>query len=443
MFTYCVVTRGREDYLNETLVSLSKAILSDDVQVIIVNNGCKQNIATLLDSWCKEFGDRVHYVEFESNDTSQTRIWAALRKYEIDWITFPGDDDVIQPDFLETARDLISNNPGISAIASSMRIIDSSGKATGQIRLPSKFEGDAVAYMARALHEPPFLWPSLFFKVASIPKNIPPSRFAIDWWFSLNLSCTGLIATSGITSVDYRVHDVQESALAPSRRKYFEASIIISRFIESDEFENFLSGLSDDEKLKFWRNLQLTRPVYGDEEFGSILMFSLALKLADRVSDKSHMVEILGSLARDCGVLLRTGETKPLLRFGADTSYLASANFALEVVEGSCAVIVDIAEINSSANLRVSTNYRIGCRHSVVPVDYSLDCSATGNSAGDRLDQLIVMITTDLEAKGLLSFKITPIERHFVNTFRWAKQKFPQRMVGKLKKSFTRFGDNA
>ena len=443
MFTYCLVTRGREGYLEKTLNSLSKVITNADVQVIIVNNGCTETISTLLTSWCKEAGDRAHYIAFKLNDTAQTRIWTALREYEIDWITFPGDDDIVQPDFLHTARELISYNPNILAIASSMRIIDSSGKATGQVRSPSKFEGDAVAYMARALHEPPFLWPSLFFKVAAIPKNVPPSRYAFDWWFSLNLSCAGPIVTSDITAVDYRVHDAQESALAPSRRKYFEALVILLRFVESPEFENFLSRLSEDEKTKFWRQLLVTRPVYGDREFGNILIFRLALKLADHVSDKSSMIEILGSLAKDYGVLLRVGETEPLLRLGADTSYPSPANFTLAAVEGTCREVVDIVETYSVPDLGYSPDFRVGCRHSGELVEYMLDCSFTGSSAGDRLDQLIVMITTDLEAKGVLSLKITPIERNLVNTFRWAKQKIPQRFIAKLKNVLNQFGREA
>ena len=173
------------------------------------------------------------------------------------------------------------------------------------------------------------------------------------------------------------------------------------------------------------------------------MIFRLALKLADQVSDKSSMIEILGSLAKYFGILLRMGETKPLLRLGADTSYPSSANFTLAAVEGTCGIVIDIVDTYSVPDLGYSPDFRVGCRHSGELVEYMLDCSFTGSSAGDRLDQLIVMITNDLEAKGVLSFKITPIERNLVNTFRWAKQKIPQRFIAKLKNVLNQFGREA
>ena len=233
-FTYCLVTKGREEFLPLSLAPLKTVLLNADVEVIIVDNGCSAEVSEMLRMWCAE--TQAKYLRFDLNSPAAPRIWAALKNFDIDWITFPGDDDVICPEFLIPARAIISNDNRLTAIAGSMRIIDSVGNRTGQVRNPLNLNEDKVENIARSLHQPPFLFPGLFIKFDAITMPLPNSRYIFDWWLSLNLICVGNTSTTKEIAIDYRVHKSQESTIAPSRRKYFEAQVVLWRFIDGYEF---------------------------------------------------------------------------------------------------------------------------------------------------------------------------------------------------------------
>jgi hypothetical protein len=437
MFTYCLVTKGRREYLPSILNSLEDALKSSDVQVIVMDNGCPEDVSETLSDWCATIGDRKHYVRFDVNDPSAPRVWNMLSNFEVEWISFPGDDDVIHHEFLEDARTLIKQNKGLTAIASSMRIIDSNGNPTGQVREPLEYFGDRVEYLASSLHEPPFLFPSLFIDFSKITIPLPNSRYVFDWWLSLNLIALGSIVSTSKISIDYRVHEDQESVLAPKRRKYLEAQVILSRFIQDEIFQNFLSQLSEVDKFKFWKLLDARGPIYGDIEYGRALMLSLTILIADSMSEATDSANLLGMFAAANGAFLRSGESNAFLSSKYSDVSTPGSNFRLTTVDGTCAELTQLTiKMNFVGN--ESSSFSIGCQHSASSAQYRVDCDLLQRSPEGLLDSLIVQITETLESSGVLDFKITPVERRILSLLRSLKKFFPVHFISILRKGISK-----
>jgi glycosyltransferase involved in cell wall biosynthesis len=432
MFTYCLITKGRRDYLPRTLQSLEEALLQSDVQVIVVDNGCPEDISEMLMNWCDSASTKSHYVRFDVNDTSAPRVWNMLRGYEIEWISFPGDDDIVCPDFLQHARGYINGNRNLSAIASSMRIIDSSGMFTGQLRQPASYVEDRIEYLAKALHEPPFQFPGLFLKFDKVTIPLPHSRYIFDWWLSLNLITLGPIVASSEISVNYRVHGDQESSLAPNRRKYFEAQMVITRFLNGENFEKFLFSLSDNEKMRFWRVVAQHRPVYGDVEFGKTIFSYLTLKIADSMNSPSSSSSIIGELADLNGVFLREGELKAFMDARYSGANHEGANFQLSIAKGSCQELLQL-NMKQPGDQRNLSSFLAGCSHSDSPAPYKIDCDLFRLNPEVALDSLIFQITQKLESVGKFDFKVSPTERALVERLRSIKRVLPIGLVKRTK----------
>lgn len=437
MFTYCLVTKGRRDYLLNILDSLDTALLSPDVQVIVVDNGCPDDISEVLTKWCNLKGGKKHYLRFDTNDPSAPRVWSALKDFDIDWLTFPGDDDVVHPEFLEHARTLIRKQKGLTAIASSMRIINSDGIPTGLTRMPLEFLGDRVTYLASSLHEPPFLFPGLFVNFSKVPFPLPNSRYVFDWWLALNLISLGPVLSTSEVSIDYRVHADQESFLAPNRRKYFEAQVIFTRFIQGKHFQEFLLQLSDSEKFKLWKSLADRGPIYGDVEHGSALMFVLTVMIADSMTDSTSSANLLGMFAAANGAFLRSGESKALLSSKYFDSAFLGSNFRLSTIDGTCSELVHFADTMNVVDDE-AMQFTFGCQHSATSGEFKADCKLFQTSPESAIDLLVVQITEKLEIDGLFDFKITPAERKILELLRSLKLFLPSNLATKVKRGLVR-----
>ena len=438
MFTYCLVTKGRREYLPSTLESLRAALEFSDVNVIIIDNGCPSDISELLLQWCAKIGEQARYLRFDINETAATRVWEALRKFEIDWVSFPGDDDVIHPQFLEKMRFEIESNPSLSAVAASLNVIDSVGIRTGEVRNPREFTGDVPSYFANCISEPPFLFPALFFKFPLVKGDVPTSRYVFDWWLALNLVAAGSILTSKEVAIDYRVHPGQESALAPNRRKFFEAKIVFSRFFQSSVFRSFISSCREEEIREFWAQLRGNRPIYQNREFGDYLFTLIGITLADCVTDIALAIEILGDLAIDNGVLLRHGEIRSIINHAFPESVWTASNFHLEPVGIECQKLISlVAPYNSIENR--GKKFVVSCTHSRNKGDIEINCEEQIESS-TWVDALIVTITENLESSGSLSFTISPAEKMLISAARRWKVKIPSLLKLKMKSAVSHNG---
>jgi hypothetical protein len=432
MITYCVVTKGRRDFLPSALKALSSALDFQGVNVVIIDNGCPADISESLKRWCAQYSNRAHFLRFDDNETGPTRVWVALQKMDIEWITFPGDDDVVNPVFLELLTTEIRENPNLIAVAASMRIIDSSGTLTGEIRRPADFSGLIPSYLAGAFSEPPFLFPALFFKFKALETKVPASRYVFDWWLSLSLISMGAFKVTNSIAIDYRVHQGQESAVAPSRRKYFEAQIILSRFIDSIAFNEFISRSTPEDISIFWSALKTNRPIYQDREFGNYLMTLLGEKLANCTGDIVQANRILGELANTSGVLLRPGEMRSLSNRELNSASLKHANFQITLAEETCPRISSLI-VELGVHLKAETNFTIGCKHSNKPYEFLIVCEKMIEDPGLWLDNLIVRITKKMEIEGKFSFTISPSEKLFIAAGRRIKVKLPHVLIKRVK----------
>ena len=437
MFTYCLLTKGRREYLPSILKSLESALQSSDVQVIVMDNGCPKDVSKMLSDWCGTAGERKHYVRFDINDPSAPRVWNMLRNFEVRWVSFPGDDDVIHPEFLQDARSLIGQTKELTAIASSMRIIDSDGNPTGQVREPLEYFGDRIQYLASSFHEPPFLFPGLFINFNKITMPLPNSRYIFDWWLSLNLISLGSIASTSKISIDYRVHGDQESALAPNRRKYIEAQVILSRFIQGEVFQELLSELSDTDKFEFWKLLAARGPIYGDAECGRALMLSLSILIADSMNDSTSSANLLGMFAAANGAFLRLGESNSFLSSTYSNIAMPGSNFRLMAADGTCSELTQLTVAMNCVD-NESRCFTVGCQHSKRSAQFKVDCDLLEKSPEGLLDLLIVQITKKLEMSGALDFKITPVERRILSLLRSLKMFFPTHFISILRKRISK-----
>jgi hypothetical protein len=433
--TYCLVTKGRPEFLDKCLDALEVVVREKDVQVIIFDNGCPRSASKKLFEWCEKSGERAHYIRLEVNTTDAQRIWTHLKEFHIDWITFPGDDDIVQPGFIQVVRDLTKANPKLKTIASSMNLIDPEGVSMGRIRNPSYYSGDNIQYLASSLHQPPFLFPALFFRFNPSLMPLPKSRYVFDWWLSLSLIQEGSIMTTSEISINYRVHEDQESALAPSRRKIMEAYLVLTRFIQTDAFRSYVVSLSDESKLKFWKALAAETPIYGDTEFGMAMFYNMSLFLADSMEAPDCAVEILGSLAASSGTYLRAGELASFV--APNFIYLENTqpNFSISIVKGSCPQLAALSKSGKEGSFGFPM-FKVGCRHSSTRSSFLVNCDLIVSSPGQVLDALIVQITQRMEDTGTLDFKITPIERNLLRIFRVLKSKLPRTLFRIIRKSF-------
>jgi hypothetical protein len=308
-----------------------------------------------------------------------------------------------------------------------MNLIDSKGAPMGQYRNPTKYSEDDIQYLASSLHEPPFLFPALFFRFNPSFMPLPKSRYVFDWWLSLNLIQEGSFLITPEVSIDYRVHKDQESALAPSRRKILEAYLVLTRFIQTDSFRSYVVSLSDENKLRFWKSIAAKTPIYGDSEFGMAMFYNVSLFIADAMEMPDFAVEIFGSLAAARGTYLRAGELASFIAPNFVSLDNTQPNFAISIARGSCPRVTALSKTGKEGFDGIPT-FKVGCRHSSSRSSFLVDCDLIVISPGKVLDVLIVQITQTMENKGILDFKITPIERNLLRNFRILKLKLPSKI---------------
>ena len=361
LLTICLVTRGRKDFLKESLQSLQ--IISENklVRILIIDNGSDLLISNQLKDWSK-FND-ASFIRFSDNDSRPNRVWKILREMDSQWVLFPGDDDVVLPTAISRFLKIISESPNLNAVCFNMQDLDVSGKLTSTIRQPA-FEPDKNQdfQLASAFHEPAFLWPSLFINIKAIPAILPTSRYVFDWWIGIQLIIKGSIRLVNEVAVNYRVHPQQESNLATLRRKSFEASFWLIELIESDIFAFWLRSQSEKNLRDFWNQLSSQTPIYGNDQFGFVLQLSIAKKILRIKQPFSFAENIVSDLSAGNGIFLKKGDARNLLPDSFELSPNIKSNISVTIVEGSCQVVQDAAKYLSSGV--DGQSLVVACRHS-------------------------------------------------------------------------------
>lgn len=428
--TICLVTKGREKYLDHILESLSLCLINEDVKVLLIDNGSAPPCRQKLQSWSSQNASASRLVRFETNDPRFSAIWPIIMAEDIDWIILPGDDDQVRPEILDEWRDAVAADPDIVAFATSSAVMDENGSLTGEVITPTaELSTSSITKIARALHEPAFVWPSLFFRVSKVNPNVPSSRYAADWWVGINLLLNGNIKTTKSIGLNYRVHPSQESNLAPTRRKFFEGSIWIDALMRSEHFETWVSQLRDEERLLFWEAITRNKPIYGDDFYAQPILFTIARVLMDTSLSAKTAEVIVGDLAGACGVFLKNDESMTLVKNLRPLGAENLGNIRVISTDGTCQTMAQacklmkgglsarIFQVSCSHSIKTSSAIHINC--DTLPVDDIHDCA----------DLILSAITRACEANGEFEVALSNGERAALFLFRSLKS----RLSGKVK----------
>lgn len=437
--TICLVTRGREKYLDQILGSFEPLLQDGDISVLIIDNGATPDVTERLTAWQSLNLKSVKVIRFEVNDTRPPKFWSELVRQGVDWTVFPGDDDEFRPEIINEWKIAVLQNPELVAFAASAEIMDADGKLTGEFLKPSAGRYQSrLQQVAFALHEPPFVWPSLFLRVSRIPKPVPNSRFAFDWWISINLLIAGDVIISDSLGINYRVHPEQDSFSVPYRRKYFEAQFWIDDFLRSEDFLVWVKGLSDLEKLDFYKSVMIAKPIYGDPNFSRVLIETLTKAIMKSVNSPDLEQEFMALHAYENGVLLKDGEVKNLVHGFQDISKTHPGNLNVQFNADACELLRLASNllIGSANALKV----HVSCQHSKkLPNSVVVNCEKFVAGKSDvNADMIVNTITANFESQNRLNLTLTSGERALVNLLRRWKNKLPpvfRQLMKRLKNS--------
>jgi len=422
----CLVTKGRKEYLLEALNSYEKFIATGEVDVIIIDNGSDILSKEILYNWKLKHDSKVNYYCVETNEKVGTPFfWEKIKTFAPEWIIFPGDDDVLIFDIYDEWKKALRNNGHLNAFAASSQIIDAQNKLTGEIRVPPVV-GMVNQYelIALSLHEPPFLWPCLFFRFSAISDSVFYSRFSFDWGIGLHLVLKGEIESTKLVGIKYRVHGNQESFQASNRRKFFESFNMLTTIINSDIFSQFLKSLTNSELDKFLDLCIKNKPLYAQSEYYNGLLKDLTFNTIKVVKDNSLKIKIAEKYVLAAGIYTKSDDLDNIYT-GLDLPNKGSkGNLALNFSERICENLRNIEKLfnqNSSTKIDVSCRHSKSIRESVI-----INCKHFNKLVDYEIaDMVLLAIDEHFQNKGSLNFTISPFEKELIKFYRKSKLKIP------------------
>lgn len=433
LLTICLVTKGREDFLPKLLKSFELLFKFNYVNFLIIDNGSGVKAKKILNDWAIENHNKVRLFRFNKNDSRLSTYWSLIRSNSNEWIIFPGDDDEFCEEIIIEWINSVNGNSEIVGFAATSQIISSDGKSANQ-KISPRVHGiyDYLERLAISLHHPPYNWPALFFKTSALPKEVPTSRFAFDWWVGVNLQLSGQVLTTKSIAVKYRRHSTQESQVVPLRRKNLESYIWLRNLIDQKNFIYWVENLTDSQKITFWRKCIAYPPIYGDGIFSLLILSKLYEQLSKSINEHKFLSELIQSYSYLHGVLLYKNQITNLTKVDLAQELRDESNYYLDVNKDCCEKLVVM-----SRHYKPSINalkYSVVCEHSShTGKDILIKCSEL--SADDDIfnfDIVSKCITDYLEANGHLSFSISPAEKKILLYLRTLKINLPKNIFNLL-----------
>jgi hypothetical protein len=422
-----LVTKGRYLFLDEALRSYEPFLNTGLVDVILIDNGADEKSSKLLLDWKNRFPHLVRYFRKNENEPAGTPyFWEKIKSFKPDWIVFPGDDDELVFDVFESFIATLKNTPEISAYASSAEIINIDGKKSGLIRQPA-IHGliSKTEKLSKSLHEPPFLWPGLFFKFDLIKQEVPNSRFVFDWWVGLQLVLGGVVLTTSDVGVRYRAHSFQESNQTPSRRKYLEGFHMIADFINSKEFLKAIKSMPSSEVINFLELSFVAKPLYSQPEYTVQLLNDVVLNTLEFIESLDLRTQALEKYLFASGILLKRTDLNNFYINSNLEFDKSQGNVAIKFSTNTCSNLM-----NSSLlfNQNSTNRYIIACKHSTHSTgSIEVNCDRlVGSSVAEIADAVLLAINTSLEKNGYLAFSTTPFEKSIITKIRQIKSRMPK-----------------
>ena len=432
LLNVCLVTKGREDFIQQTLDSLESSLRFDFVRVIVVDNGSPKKTADLIAQWGLRNPERVIIKRFEFNDPRPNRTIEFLRSLSVDWVIFPSDDDILLASLMEEWEAINASNAEIVAMAFGARIIEKNGRRTTGLLVPSNLSQE-VSAVASAFHEPPFVWPSFAFRLTSLPTKIPNTRFIFDWWASIHLMLAGKIHVSSTVGLLYRKHQEQESNVVATERKLLEAERWLTEIVRSPRFCEWLTLQGMDKRIEFFEHLASRKPCYADPIFGRQIFTEIKDQLLN--VSQQYEIQILRIFTRASGVVARDQDLFCLSASDYNTQEnVFSCNFQINYSKNICPSLGELlaqVKIDKSA-----LTIKINCKHSAwIPRRNRIDClSLSGLNQEVKMDLVTKRLQELLSETRLFVPVLTAGERFLIRKLRTIRSKLPLGLSNALRK---------
>jgi glycosyltransferase involved in cell wall biosynthesis len=217
-----VPTYNRPEYLRQSVQSLRNQTVKD-IEIIVVDDASRGG---WIDQLKKDplFTD-VTFLRHESNrgpgESRRTGVRAAQGRY----IAFLDDDDLLEPECLEKAIDVLTRNPGVGLFCCDGLLIDREGQASAEKKT---FNGGHAAIHGYPLRSglrtlgDVFLWPTVGIGFVARREvfervNYPVERWLEDYRFQLDVAGSGFqVYYLHEPLARYRMHDGNASAPSPA-----------------------------------------------------------------------------------------------------------------------------------------------------------------------------------------------------------------------------------
>jgi hypothetical protein len=427
IITIVLITKGRPDFINDALTGIDNCLSLPGVKALILDNGSIQNQEIIIRNWCLERESKAELVRIPTNTIQTSQLWKHLQGRNLDWVVMPGDDDILDYKIFEEVFQIINKNSEIVAIGASAKDADGANFVEGGVLNPSihnmpNFENR----LASIFHEPPFIWPSLFFNFGSLPNKVPNSRFVFDWWVGNQLLITGPIATINSPALFYRRHPGQESNAAPNRRKFAEANLMLGDLVLDSRFRVRVKRMSDEEVKIFWKDFLGKSPIYGNDKYFHSLSSQL-LRVLEK--DFPHIQDFfLAEYASKSGFFMKSEDYSSFYGSSQTGSKSLNSNVELHAAGDLCPEMLQL--VNSLSTTGMEKRFNISCNHGKSRTGIRVNCRQLLNLTEPlRQDFLLKEITLYLESTGELDLSITTGERELIRFFRMCRRWFPRNFI--------------
>lgn len=435
--TLFLVTKGRKEYLKPLLNSLEGVLEVDGVKLMVILNGTSKGVTQRYEEFERLHSQKVVLHYLPKNDARPSVFWPFVKEIDSEWVAFPSDDDILEEKFFKNFKTFSSKYGEYGAVATSLAIVNSTGKSNGGVRKPYiDSSWTPVAQVAHGFHQCPFLWPGLVVRLTSLPALVPNSRYATDWWVGLYLLLTAKVATSSEVMVHYRVHDEQESNLAPLNRKNFEALQHLGSLVDSRFFAEWISSLDEDQVNEFVNVLKFFPPIYGDPTFSPTIVNRISTVIQKSTTSPIIEASLISLQSQLFNVLLGYDQSKFLSIRESELVVSPNPNFEIRVEATSCKDLLQFAKSYQQHSDWLTVN--IFCKHATnhsARDAIKVDCTPGEDELLDS-DSIITQIQEALEIKGLANPTVTPREFRIVIGMRKMKKFLPASFLNTLKKSF-------
>ena len=427
--TFCLITKGRKEYLQPLLESFNRLVALDYLSFHIILNGAPTEVVEIFNSWAAKFPSKVVITTFQENRAGLESFLPIISSVQTDWICFPSDDDVLNGTFFLKWEEIAENLGDYGAIATSVDLIDSNGRSLGIRKKPSYSSTlSEIENIAKSFSECPFLWPGLIVKVKNIPQSFPSTRYVADWWVGLNLIFTSKISVVNDSFTNYRTHESQESSVSSMSRKNLEALVHLGDFVSSKVFTDWIKNLEIHDVLSFLELLIEYPPLYGDPKFSAefVSRITNTIRSIREESDVRKAAIFVNALAHD--VLLHETQIEyiDVATLSKHSSGLAF-NFNLSFHELCCSKIKFI-QTQFQENFSYLPSVTVGCQHSEWTESLiRLNCSNL-DSDSQIIDSISQLATERFKDLGLFNPAVSQFEYSLVKKYRGIKRAIPSQI---------------